>query len=674
VAYQLQIALYEALPILAEALAAPYKNLTITLEARAIQDHGITRWDLSIGGSTRLLEVKTNASRVDIMEWLERIGHTASPDADLHLVYAATSGTLMMSLASLQRVAREAGQDEQRFTTLCAHEQIKDADVILAKLGKHMFHLLGRIELHSLPEDVVRRHVRFMAETLAPSHAEALTTFLHQLFFDGLQHRTTYHARQLLDDLAQKGIYLTAPAAIVLHELPPLIRAALAFLRHTPAGVPPTVLAETLEYPTEDVPTALAALITSRAIALDDDRWRLLIRPPAIPADEERDVLERGLTALLRFIDAHSTTPDGRALVLDAVRLTRACYQTNPKAIIRTFRLLEKLLKRIGNKHLVLELADLTIAAAQQAPHDLADAQAHAQALICGRSWALQRLGDLPGAQLAAKQSLDRGEAIGWDRNTAFCQKCTGRLTRLQAEQTKDQNERIKLLLVSEQLLTDAIKKFSTMTEIGPYHPEVGDCYSLVARTYLVAKEYNKAQSALQEAHRLIPPNGSKDHLDLLILTGDLDAARGNHAAAEERYNEALTLPQAADVQVSEMFARAYFQRGKNRIKLKKPLQAVKDYEHAQAIWLQLEEHEHAARAQWEAIKVRDESQKDVITAFERDTSHLVRVVAHEQYKANYGKPNATTIARRQEQPSTEQLTQLLRDARRYVAINYPRP
>jgi len=185
--------------------------------------------------------------------------------------------------------------------------------------------------------------------------------------------------------------------------------------------------------------------------------------------------------------------------VLDAVRLTRACYQTNPKAIIRTFRLLEKLLKRLGNKHLVLELADLTIAAAQQAPHDLVDAQAHAQALICGRSWALQRLGDLPGARLAAKQSLDRGEAIGWDRNTAFCQKCTGRLARLQAEQTKDDsNERIKLLVASKQLLTDAINKFSTMTEIGPHHPEVGDCYSLIARTYLVAKEYNKAQSALQ--------------------------------------------------------------------------------------------------------------------------------------------------------------------------------
>jgi hypothetical protein len=278
----------------------------------------------------------------------------SSQPSDFHLVYAATSGTLMMSVANLQRIAREAGQDEQRFTTLCAHEQIKDADVILAKLGKHMLYVLGRMELHPLPEDVVRRHVRFMAETLAPSHAEALTTFLHQRFFDGLQHRTTYHARELLDDLAQKGIPRTAPPAIVLHELPPRIRAALAFLRHTPAGVPPTVLAETLECPTDGVPTALAELITSRALALDDDRWRLLIRPPAIPANEERDVLERGLTALLRFIDAHSTTPDGRSLVLDAVRLTRACYQTNPKAIIRTFRLLETLLKRIGNKHLVL--------------------------------------------------------------------------------------------------------------------------------------------------------------------------------------------------------------------------------------------------------------------------------------------------------------------------------
>ena len=41
----------------------------------------------------------------------------------------------------------------------------------------------------------------------------------------------------------------------------------------------------------------------------------------------------------------------------------------------------------------------------------------------------------------------------------------------------------------------------------------------------------------------------------------------GNFETAEARYNEALTLPQAADVQISEMFARAYFQRGKNRAK-----------------------------------------------------------------------------------------------------------
>jgi len=45
------------------------------------------------------------------MEWLERIGLATSCDADIHLVYAATSGALMMSLANLQRIAREAGQD-----------------------------------------------------------------------------------------------------------------------------------------------------------------------------------------------------------------------------------------------------------------------------------------------------------------------------------------------------------------------------------------------------------------------------------------------------------------------------------------------------------------------------------------------------------------------------------
>src|SRR5579864_2820016 len=149
----------------------------------------------------------------------------------------------------------------------------------------------------------------------------------------------------------------------------------------------------------------------------------------------------------------------------------------------------KKLSKRHGNKHLVLELADLTITAARDPLRGEDEARAEAQALICGRSWALQRLGDLDGAKKAATEGLGLGDAIGWVRNTAFCKKCTGRLARLFAERTANVSERARYLEESIALLIQAIDTFKTMPEIGPNHPEVGDCFSLIARTYLVAKQ-----------------------------------------------------------------------------------------------------------------------------------------------------------------------------------------
>jgi hypothetical protein len=69
--YQLKVAVYEAYRMMAEVLAAPFRDLTITLEARSIHEEGITRWDVGLGLPTRLLEIKLNANRSDILEWLD---------------------------------------------------------------------------------------------------------------------------------------------------------------------------------------------------------------------------------------------------------------------------------------------------------------------------------------------------------------------------------------------------------------------------------------------------------------------------------------------------------------------------------------------------------------------------------------------------------------------------
>jgi tetratricopeptide (TPR) repeat protein len=207
------------------------------------------------------------------------------------------------------------------------------------------------------------------------------------------------------------------------------------------------------------------------------------------------------------------------------------------------------------------------------------------------------------------------------------------------------------------------------MPEIGPNHPEVGDCFSLLARTYLVAGEFEKAQDALRQAHDLIPPNGSKDHLDLLILTGDLYAAKNEKEAAERQYTEALELPDAADVQVSEIFARGYYQRGRVRERLQRPKQATADYQCAARLWMHLDEFEESAKAKWRQICVEAQDEKTILDQIAEEESYLVRVTAYVLYQERYPAPAA--IARRK-QPSRQQTIQLLKDARQKVAIDYP--
>jgi tetratricopeptide (TPR) repeat protein len=671
--YQLKVALYEAYRMIAEVLAAPFRDLTITLEARNIQEHGVTRWDVGLGLPTRLLEVKLNASRAEIAEWLDRIGQTHDAAAEFRLVYGGTSGTLAASLSRLMRLAHEASGDQACFLKLCQKEQIRDTEFVLQRLGASAFSALQRMSLRHFPEHLVSDQVTWMARMLCPTDSDSLTRYLREEFFRGIQVRKTFLIRELVDRCQTKGFDLLAPQAIVLDELARPLRAAVALLRYCSAGVPTSVLAHSVGCTEEELPNALRPLIDGRSLALDGERWRLLIRPPAIPPAEEREVLERGLRALLRYIDDHDGSGVGRSLLLDAVSLTRACAGANPAAVVRTFRHVEKILKRHGNKHLVLELADLTIVAAQGPFRGEEEVRAEAQALICGRSWALQRLGDLDGAKKAAKESLELGVAIGWVRNTAFCKKCTGRLARMYAEAATNSRDRSKYLKESVTLLTEAIETFSTMKDIGPNHPEVGDCYSLIARTYLVAKHYSEARGAIGGAYRLIPPDGSKDHLDLLILMGDIDAATGHPEAAEQWYSEALALPQAADVQLSEIFARGYLQRGKNRSTLGRPEGAQQDFENAMTIWRQLEEYEMAARARWEAIQLATNVDHSVLEIFGESSSHLVRVTAFESYMQNYIAPGGQTIAQRAA-PSVAQLRQLLAETQRQVKIKYPRP
>ena len=176
--------------------------------------------------------------------------------------------------------------------------------------------------------------------------------------------------------------------------------------------------------------------------------------------------------------------------------------------------------------------------------------------------------------------SLELGEWISWDRNTAFCKKCLGRLKRMEGEAEEDREKRGARLRESVNLLLDAIVRFE---KLG-LESEVGDCYSLLARTYLVGNKLRDARMAWQKADSRLREPDKKDYIDLRIVEADL-AARSNLGSAEAIYTEVLANSDSDDAQKSEIFARAHLHRGRVRVALKKGEMAIADYRRAAEIW-----------------------------------------------------------------------------------------
>src|SRR5207247_1024297 len=139
--------------------------------------------------------------------------------------------------------------------------------------------------------------------------------------------------------------------------------------------------------------------------------------------------------------------------VRNVIALARIAANSRPSAVIDVFARIQSVLKAIGDKHLVLEVADLCLEAANRMGIDENAARARALTLICGKSWVYQRIGRLDEAMIIARKSLEIGQAIAWPRNTAYCIKCIGRLLRLQAEKTPDKIAKSTLLRESEEHL-----------------------------------------------------------------------------------------------------------------------------------------------------------------------------------------------------------------------------
>ncbi len=375
--------------------------------------------------------------------------------------------------------------------------------------------------------------------------------------------------------------------------------ALLFILQHHTDGLPYEVIAAALRWNADKFKNLLERY-------LDEEAYRL--RHECKPAKEARDLILRGdgdtllartLEELLAYLKQHKSDGLGIRYVEWALILATKCKDSNPRIVRELFNSTERMLKLRGDKHRVLRASRLTIEAARQQIRDWEGVKAEAVALICGESWVLQRIGRLDEAMLRADESLKLGESIQWERNTAFCKKCKGRVYRLMGELERDGEKKARFFSQSVSSLKEAIRIFSGMTDWGADCAEVGDCYSLLARTYLVCNQLADARKCLKHASDRLNNPDDKDYLDYTILEGDYACSIGEYDKADEFYGYVIESQCTGNFEKSEIRRVRVLPSRVIRGEAESQIASRRDFLKAGEIWDDLEERANAAEARW---------------------------------------------------------------------------
>ena len=386
------------------------------------------------------------------------------------------------------------------------------------------------------------------------------------------------------------------------------------------------------------------------------------VRPlPSSPVE----LLSHALDDLLADIRRRGTGATTREDIMNALALA-GTNGVRPDLVARVFGITQSAIKRLGDKRLVWRAATLSLKAASREPRHREDAEAAALALICGQAWVLQRVNQLEKAEAAALDSLALGEKLQWHRNTAFCRKCLGRLSRMRAETTDDNTAREAFLSRSELYLQEAIAKFRDLNE-HDRDDEIGDCHSLLGRTLFVGNRFADAQAAALKAESLLNGSVGKDYQDLQILHGDL-AATNDADAAEGFYNAVIQQCAGDDAQYSEIRARAYYSRAVSLLAQGRKPHAKRDFKAAGEIWKHLQDPA-AADAEWGVVTCAKQLPIDPSLLESRSQSSAVRVCAMQIHEERLGSVRGRA-ARRRTAVNDRYLDRLVEQARTQVGID----
>ena len=409
----------------------------------------------------------------------------------------------------------------------------------------------------------------------------------------------------------------------------------------------------------------------------DNGTWVLSGEWEPTGLSNQEVVFSKTLDELLGFIRSHENERNISDQVRNAITLSRGCTSSYPNSVAKLFWNVDKIVKGFGDKHLVLDVANLSIEAARRSPNRTDDVvKGEAVALICGRSWVYQRMDRLSDAIADGEKSFEIGEGIRWERNSAFCKKCIGRIYRMQAEKELDNpkpdRQKVAALLdQSAECLTGAIQRFSRLVEFGSDDPEVGDCYSLLGRTFLVNGKRIKADAAVKKGFNLIPDGSGKDYLDLLILAGDLQAKTKDEEAAESFYTSALEI-NSDNAEMTEMQARAYLRRGLNRATMRRTQHALSDIDRAVTIFRSLGEIAKSNQARWELLRIQNQIPRDAFPLLE-DEGYTTRIIALEIYSSQRANQQSRrNVVGQRAALSSEQWQNIVRQARRRATQEEP--
>ena len=376
------------------------------------------------------------------------------------------------------------------------------------------------------------------------------------------------------------------------------------------------------------------------------------------------------LYELLNFIDGSSKSLSGIRQCRNALRLFLLLDGTSQRIVAeRLFDTLDKPMKALGDKQLVLDVAGACVKVVAHESRSTNEAECEARARICGTSWAYQRMGKLDLAADEAGKSLELSIQLNSKKSIAFCTKCSGRLTRLRAEAVQDDaQERNRLFVQSIDELGEAVALFSNHDEFGADDPEVGDCYSLIGRTYLSKDDPKMAAKYVDMASTRLTDKSSKDFLDLEILRGDLAVRLGDYGSAYDGYNAVVETSHYANYQMSEIVARAFMQRARLHSKMGKTDESVSDYTNAATIWEEYHEHELADKASWEQIDLQESFSPPVRRLLVGERSFVIRTAACRHYIERRKVGSKMALSRRHRHDK-QIMESCLKEARRNQAL-----